>query len=223
MSGFEEPFAEQTDTELITACMVGDERGWQALIDRYRLLVFSIPVKWGFTPEDSADIFQAVWLDCFRQLDSLRDLERLRPWLIRVAIRKCHRFPVDLKPTAAVPLLEDKIGLPGKEQPLDQFIAQLEREETLRTALGRVTLRCRQIIESLFFEYPSPSYADIASRLDLSSDSIGSTRVTIQHICVFGKPSRGLSEKAFHASRRVNQGSRFTNLGKTLAFQNESW
>ena len=49
------------------------------------------------------------------------------------------------------------------------------------------------------------------------------SEVTIQHICVFGKPSRGLSEKAFHASRRVNQGSRFTNLGKTLAFQNESW
>src|SRR2546422_11512467 len=88
----EEFWTNSADAEIIDACLSGNEKAWQALVLRYKRLVYSVPVKWGLSPEDSVDIFQSVWLDCFRQLSSLRNIERLQPWLIRVAIRKCHRF-----------------------------------------------------------------------------------------------------------------------------------
>src|ERR1700757_405994 len=91
----ERSWSQAPDALIIDACLDGNEKAWQALVNRYKRLVYSIPIKWGLSPEDSVDIFQAVWLDCFRQLSSLRDLERLQPWLIRVTVRKCHRFSAD--------------------------------------------------------------------------------------------------------------------------------
>ena len=62
----EETWTEFSDAQLIQACLEGKEKAWQTLIGRYQRLVYSVPIRWGLSPEDSVDIFQAVWLDCFR-------------------------------------------------------------------------------------------------------------------------------------------------------------
>ncbi len=43
------------------------------LVDRYKGLIYSIPVRMGATPQDAADIFQAVCLDLFNELPELRE------------------------------------------------------------------------------------------------------------------------------------------------------
>jgi RNA polymerase sigma factor (sigma-70 family) len=171
------PWKTSADAELIDACLEGNEKAWQALVLRYKRLVYSVPVKWGLSPEDSVDIFQSVWLDCFRQLNSLRTIDGLQPWLIRVAIRKCHRLSQTTRARGESPLAEDD----SKETPLvdetpASFIADLDREQILRTAVDRLPPRCQQVISSLFFEDPRPSYGVLAQRLGLSENSIGFTR-----------------------------------------------
>src|SRR5207237_6470106 len=103
-----ESWDEAPDALIIDACLEGDEKGWHVLVNRYKRLVYSIPLKWGLSPEDSVDIFQAVWLDCFRQLSSLRDLERLQPWLIRVAVHKCQRFTAGMRVRGEPAIAEDE-------------------------------------------------------------------------------------------------------------------
>jgi RNA polymerase sigma factor (sigma-70 family) len=56
------------------------------------------------------------------------------------------------------------------------LFAELDKEQILRSALERLTPRCREVIQCLFFEDPRPSYQAIASRLGLSENSIGFTR-----------------------------------------------
>jgi len=172
----EESWFEAPDAQIIDACLDGNEKAWQALVIRYKRLVYSIPIKWGLSPEDAVDIFQAVWLDCFRELSSLRNMERLQPWLIRVTVRKCHRFSTATRARGETPAAEEELEeLPGVEDPSALF-AELDKEHLLRTALEKLTPRCRQVIQCLFFEDPRPSYQAIASRLGLSENSIGFTR-----------------------------------------------
>src|SRR6266403_5935139 len=83
---------DRSDPELIAACLDGDGEAWEALVQRYKRLIYSIPFKWGLPREDAMEIFQAVWLDCFQELHSLRDVDRLQAWLVRIAVRKCYRF-----------------------------------------------------------------------------------------------------------------------------------
>jgi RNA polymerase sigma factor (sigma-70 family) len=172
----DENWAESSDGQIIDACLAGSEKAWQALVHRYKRLVYSVAVKWGLPPEDAVDIFQSVWLDCFRQLSSLRDIEKLQPWLIRVAVRKCHRFSTDKRQLGEHPIEEEQVEeLSGIQDPTALF-AELDQEQFLRTAVDRLPPRCKQVIQALFFEDPRPSYQAIATRLGLSENSIGFTR-----------------------------------------------
>jgi len=49
-----------TDTRLVRECSNGNEDAWDALIEKYKRLIYSIPVKYGFNSDDANDIFQAV-------------------------------------------------------------------------------------------------------------------------------------------------------------------
>src|SRR3954469_8876839 len=124
----DEPWKTSTDEEIIAACVEGDEKAWQAVVLRYKRLVYSIPIKWGLSPQDAVDIFQAVWLDCFRQLASLRNIQRLQPWLIRVAIRKCHRFSQSSRARGEGPLDEESSETMVEEVTPASLIADVDRD-----------------------------------------------------------------------------------------------
>ena len=165
---------DRTDAELIPACLDGDGEAWEALVHRYSRLIYSIPFKWGLQRDDAMEIFQAVWLDCLQELQSLRDIDRLQAWLVRIAVRKCYRFsatkrgrPDEVEIVDTDHVLEDPSG---------ELVERLDQEQMIRSGIGKLTERCQQVIKALFFEEPFPGYAAIASRLGLSSNSIGFTR-----------------------------------------------
>ena len=168
------PASERSDPELIRACLEGDATAWETLVNRYKRLVYSIPYKYGLPREDAMEIFQQVWLDCFQELRFLRDLDRLQAWLVRIAVRKCYRFrQKNQTDPAMVELLESDSF---SDDPSGGLVRRLDQEQMIRTAIEQLSPRCKQVIQALFFEDPFPTYAEIAGRLGLSSNSIGFTR-----------------------------------------------
>src|SRR5918995_803300 len=79
-----EPSPEWSDSRLVRECLRGNDRAWSALIAKYKTLIYSIPLRYGATPEDAADIFQSVCLELFAELPRLRRSAALRSWLITV-------------------------------------------------------------------------------------------------------------------------------------------
>src|SRR6476660_10076107 len=77
------------DERLVQACLGGDEKAWNTLIDKYNRLIYSVPVKYGFSPDDAGDVFQNVCIDLVTNRAKLRKIESLRSWLITVATHKC--------------------------------------------------------------------------------------------------------------------------------------
>jgi hypothetical protein len=51
----------RSDRDLIRACREGDRRAWRSLLDKYERLVFSIPLNYGLSREDAADIAQLTF------------------------------------------------------------------------------------------------------------------------------------------------------------------
>jgi RNA polymerase sigma factor (sigma-70 family) len=165
---------DHSDADLIKLCLEGDGDAWEALVHRYKRLVYSIPYKWGLSREDAMEIFQSVWLDCFQELRLLRDVERLQAWLVRIAVRKCYRLSQKNRGQGeSVEVTEANImtGDPGPE-----MLRRLDHEQLIRSAVNKLSPRCKQVIDALFFEEPFPTYAGLAHRLGLSSNSIGFTR-----------------------------------------------
>ena len=59
------------DRRLVSECLQGNDEAWSALIDKYKRLIYSIPVKYGFSPDEATDIFQAVCLELLSELPKL--------------------------------------------------------------------------------------------------------------------------------------------------------
>jgi len=165
---------DRTDAELIQECLDGNSEAWEILVHRYTRLIYSIPFKWGLQRDDAMEIFQSVWLDCFQELHSLRDIDRLQAWLVRIAVRKCYRFSATRRSRPEDVEINETDH--ASEDPSRELVDRLDREQLIRIGVGKLTERCQQVIKALFFEDPFPGYAAIASRLGLSSNSIGFTR-----------------------------------------------
>lgn len=82
----------RSDEQLVRDCLKGKDSAWSALIFKYKNLIFSIPIRYGFSEEDAADIFQPVCMGLLAELSRLREPKALAGWLIQVTRNKCfHR------------------------------------------------------------------------------------------------------------------------------------
>jgi RNA polymerase sigma factor (sigma-70 family) len=180
-----------SDSHLVRECLKGNEAGWSALIAKYKNLIFSIPIRYGFSEEDSADIFQAVCMDLLTELPRLREPNALAGWLIQVSRNKCfHRKQSQER--HKVQEIDDNNSHASPGEP-EAFVSQVEQEQVLREALLDLSPRCRQLVQMLFFEVPARPYQQVASELDLAAGSIG----FIRRRCL-DKLRRRLEELGFH-------------------------
>ena len=168
------PSTQWCDHDLVAACLAGDERAWAALIEKYKNLVYSAPVKYRMQADDAADLFQSVWAEALLHLPSLRDVGALRCWLIRIALNKCYEWKRRQKrePQSESEYVPD-IADP---QPWLPVLAGQQELERLHRALATLPERCQTMIRLLFFSEPPTPYAEVASRLGLAVGSIGFIR-----------------------------------------------
>jgi RNA polymerase sigma factor (sigma-70 family) len=165
----------RSNTYLVERCRKGIESAWAELIDKYKNLIFSVPIHYGFPEEDSADIFQAVCMDLLAELPRLREPEALPAWLIQVARNKCFHRKQSLQRHNVQPI--DDLDPPAASinEP-ENLATQVQQEQILREALAELSPQCRHLVEMLFFETPPRPYEEVARELKLAQGSIGFTR-----------------------------------------------
>jgi RNA polymerase sigma factor (sigma-70 family) len=165
-----------SDERLIKACLKGDAEAWAALIDKYKNLIYSIPIKFGMH-QDASDIFQVVCVDLMSELKNLREHRALPKWLMETCYHRClqHRRQggrlVELTPEHTEKLEND-----ADQSPPEQMLAQLEQEQLLRAVIASMPERCERMIHMLFYEIPPRPYDQIASELGVATGSIGFIR-----------------------------------------------
>lgn len=168
--------ADPSDQTLITACLSGDKAAWATLIERYERLIYSIPLRYGLSESQSADIFQDVCLILLEKLDHLRDEARLAAWLGTVTRRECWKMMRRRDAAGAedaVPFLSERAASDARPE---EIVAEWEAWQAVRAALEQIGERCRDLLRRLYYTTPTPSYESIASELDIPTGSIGPTR-----------------------------------------------
>src|ERR1700691_1549914 len=171
--------AQASDEKLIGRCLKGDQEAWAALIDKYKSLIYSIPVKLGMH-QDAGDIFQSVCVDLLSELPRLREHRALPKWLMQTCYHKCLDYQraakrlVDLPPEGAN---SDAASPAGSLDELpEHMLVQLEQEQMLRDAILDLPEKCERMVRLLFFEFPPRPYDNIARELGMKTGSIGAIR-----------------------------------------------
>ena len=163
------------DTRLVKECLGRNEEAWSLLIDKYKALIYSIPVKYGLPPQEAADVFQATCAELLARLPDLREPRALPKWLMQVAHHECYRWKRQQQRMVSRDAEPD---LPEPETPAiaESVIQRTQEEQMLREAMGALSPQCRRLVELLFFETPARPYAVVAKELGLAVGSIGFTR-----------------------------------------------
>jgi len=163
------------DARLVKECLSGNEQAWSLLIDKYKALIYSIPVKYRLLPQEAADVFQATCTELLVRLPELREPRALPKWLMQVAHHECYRLK---RLNQRVVSRDAEPDLPEPETPAiaERLVQQTQEEQMLRVAMSALTPQCRRLVELLFFQTPSRPYTEVAAELGLAVGSIGFTR-----------------------------------------------
>ena len=138
------------DEVLVKDCLAGAESAWSELVDKYKNLIFSIPIKQGFSQDDATEIFQAVALTLLQELATLREPRALAAWLIRLTVHKCIRWKNERR--VFVDMEIDENSLIETEHLPDGLLGEIQREQIVREAVREASPECKRLIDLLFFQ-----------------------------------------------------------------------
>jgi RNA polymerase sigma factor (sigma-70 family) len=163
-------------TDLVTRARHGDQQAWDALVERYTPLIWSICHRYRLGRADAEDVAQDVWLRLVDQLDRLRHPAAIAGWLATTTRRECCRvLRAASRPQGAWPGL-DAESIPDQQaQTTEHELLAAERHAALREALAHLAPRDQQLIAILTADPPLP-YAEISARLGIPVGSIGPNR-----------------------------------------------
>jgi RNA polymerase sigma factor (sigma-70 family) len=161
---------------LVASAAGGDQGAWNAIVDRYGALVWSICFRFRLSHSDAADVSQTVWLHTVEKLDSLREPAALPGWLATTTRRECLKV-ASLAQHAPQSLDGAPLELRADEDSTapDAELLAAERRAMIREAFAQLPETCQRLLGLLVGATPAP-YAEISARLGIPVGSIGPTR-----------------------------------------------
>lgn len=158
---------------LVGAAAAGDEHAWNALVDEFAGLVWTVARSFRLDDATAADVVQECWYRLAANLDRIREPARLGSWLTSTAKHEALRVLRTLD--RQQPTDFDDERLLGTEQPADETLLGEERIDELYAAFGELNPECQQLLRLLFAE-PKVPYEEIAEIVGIAVGSIGATR-----------------------------------------------
>jgi RNA polymerase sigma factor (sigma-70 family) len=164
-------------TDLVIRARDGDQRAWDAIVERYAPLVWAICRRYRLARADADDAGQTVWLQLVDHIGQIRDPAALPGWLATTTARECARLVRAARKTSPPGCqVLDAEDIPDSQAVLaDDELLAAERHAALREAFADLPPPCRRLIALLAEDPPLP-YAQISARLGIPVGSIGPIR-----------------------------------------------
>jgi len=161
-----------TDAELVAACLTGDREAFGRIVERYQRLLCSLAYSATGSLSESEDLAQEAFVDAWRQLRTLREPEKLRPWLCGILRYKVGRLrrserQEPVRQAEALELVEE---MPSGDEPSADLAIDKEEQAILWSALERVPELYRDPLVLYYREHRSVEH--VAAALDLTEDAV---------------------------------------------------
>jgi len=164
--------ARATHGELFSLAASGDQAAWNALVERFSQMVWSIARSFRLDDATAKDVSQTVWLRLVENLHRIDDPERLPGWLATTCRREALR--VKGMRDRVVPT-DFQYDVPDESLSLESMLVEDEEAREVVVAFGTLSQDCQQLLRLLTTE-PPLSYEEISEMVGRPIGSLGPTR-----------------------------------------------
>lgn len=163
-------------TELFRRAEAGEQVAWNAIVDRYTRLVWSVARAHRLRDADAADVVQTTWMRLVEHFGRIENPACLPAWLTTTARRESLRI---LRQSGRQLLTDDEHGMTeladDNAAALDARLLTEERDAILWNCFRQLSRRC-QVLLRVLMATPPPDYASVSAALGMKTGSIGPTR-----------------------------------------------
>jgi RNA polymerase sigma factor (sigma-70 family) len=162
-----------TNGDLVRAAATGSEPAWEALVDRFATLVWSVTRTYRLDHHTAKDVSQEVWSRLAFHIETIREPDRIAGWLATTARREAQRAGMRAdreRPTTA----PDHLSCVDPD-PAIVGVLRAEEDRAVLASFDRLDDRCRLLLRLLFAE-PKLTYEEIGDTIGVPIGSIGPTR-----------------------------------------------
>ncbi|MDX2154519.1 MAG: sigma-70 family RNA polymerase sigma factor [Bryobacteraceae bacterium] len=163
---------EVTEAELARRLLAGDDGAFDSFVDHFQKRVFQYVYLMCGSREDAEEVAQETLLKVFQNLDQLREPERVKPWVFRIAKNAClmKRRRSIFAPPRELPLQDAAHEVVDRSPAPEERILQSEMSALVHRALAALPDLYRSVI--LLREFEELSTAEAAEVLDVSEDVV---------------------------------------------------
>ncbi|MCX6621848.1 MAG: sigma-70 family RNA polymerase sigma factor [Acidobacteria bacterium] len=173
----------QQETELARAVLGGDAAAFDQFVELYRTKLFQYSYLMCGQREDAEEVSQETLLKVFENFDQLREPERMKAWVYRIARNAClmkRRRSVfaprqelsldELMPSGEWRDGERRLEIADWKSLPDEELLAHELQRTLREAIGELPDIYRSVV--LLRDIEEMTTEEAAEILDLTTDTV---------------------------------------------------
>lgn len=197
--------SQNDDTTLVMTSLGGDRDAFCMIVSKYQNLLCSLAYASIGDLKQSEDLAQEVFVEAWQKLDSLRDPEKLRPWLCGILRYKISHY---FRKQKSQPLISeqeiDEQPIEGNANTdLEQAAIKNQQESLLWNTLSDIDITYREPLVLFYRQQQSVEY--VANELDLS---VGTAKQRLSRgRAMLKQAMRGLVEEALE---KTKPGAAFT-------------
>jgi len=162
------------ETALARSLLAGETDAFEKFVEHFRSKVFHYSWLMCGQPDDAEEVAQETLLKVFENIDQLREPERVRPWIFRIAKNAClmqrrksvfapvHELSIDDLPPGS--------EIPGAIEPPDAELLRSELRAVVDRVIAELPPAYRAVV--LLRDLEELSTEETAQILDVSTDVV---------------------------------------------------
>lgn len=172
---------ESIDTNLMLQLKSGDQHAFQELVERHKLSVLNLCLRFAGNKADAEDLAQEVFIRIFQSAPKYEVKAAFTTWVYRIAVNLClnhqrrkkivHFFSLNHKHSSDSQFEDRQPEAPGSEQP-DQEFERKELQRLVQDAIQSLPESQKTVI--ILHRYQELSYQEIAEVLDTTVSAVES-------------------------------------------------
>lgn len=157
-----------TDKEIIAAVLLGNQRLFAELVNRYQNFVFTICLRYTNNREDAEDLSQESFVKAYRSLSAFRGDAKFSTWLYSIVNSICISFLRKKKFPSSATLPDNIVGIAANDERYDDY--NQERLGLLQKTIAGLCAGDAQLL-ALFYKREL-SLQEIGDKLNVQPNTV---------------------------------------------------